>query len=211
MKKSKTILNSIMQRLHSAIYEFRIQELVRQITPHLYTGDRILDVGCGFGELGQAIMKSPHCPAEVKVSGLEQIKRSEELISIKYYDGQSIPYPDEAFDIVILADVLHHERDPHKLLEESSRITKRFLIIKDHKIEGFLAQKRIAFMDWAANAPYGIPCLYRYNTLQEWRRWYTRHGLIVEYEMLSMRLYPPFVNFVFGGSLQYFSILRKQK
>lgn len=199
-----------MQLLHSAIYERRIQELVSQITPHLCAGDRVLDIGCGFGTLGQAIMKSPHCPSGVNVSGLEKIKRSKELIPVKYYDDTSIPYPDETFDVVILADVLHHELYPHKLLDESKRVSKRFLIIKDHKVAGFLARERISLMDWAANAPYGIPCLYRYNTLQEWRDWYVYHGLIIEHEIESMRLYPPFFNFIFGGGLQYLAILQKQ-
>ncbi len=200
-----------MQFLHSAIYEHRIRYLVHQITPYLCAGDKVLDIGCGFGALGQAIMKSPDCPSGVNVFGLERIKRSKELISVEYYDGKYIPYPDEAFDVIILADVLHHELDPHKLLDESKRISKRFLIIKDHRIiEGALAWGRISLMDWAANAPYGIPCLYRYNTLQKWREWYVQHGLVIEHEMESMRLYPAWVNFMFGGKLQYLAVLRKQ-
>jgi ubiquinone/menaquinone biosynthesis C-methylase UbiE len=207
----KTILASAIKRLHSPIYERRLQELVRQITPHLREGDHVLDVGCGFGALGKEIMGSSNCPPQVKISGLERIERGNELIEVKFYDGNKIPYPDDAFDVVILADVLHHEKEPHRLIKECARVAKRLLIIKDHKTEGVFARQRISFLDWAANMPFNIPCLYRYNTREEWRRWHESHGLIVEYELNSMRLYPPIVNFIFGRRLQYFVVLRTNK
>ena len=72
---------------------------------------------------------------------------------------------------------------------------------------GLLAQARISLIDWAANAPYGVPCLYRYNTPREWAESHRRHGLSVETELSRMRLYPPGVNIVFGGALQYMVVL----
>jgi SAM-dependent methyltransferase len=197
-----------MKRLHAPVYASRLAELVRQITPHLRAGDRVLDVGCGFGTLGRAILDSPLCPAEVDVRGLERVKRGGEAIPVDEYDGVTIPHPDGSFDVVILADVLHHEHDPHRLIAECARVSRRLLVIKDHKVEGFLARQRIALLDWAANAPYGVPCLYRYNTPAEWGRWKRRHALEVEAELGSMRLYPFPYNFVFTGGLQYLGVFR---
>jgi hypothetical protein len=62
-------------------------------------------------------------------------------------------------------------------------------------------------MDCAANAPYGVPCLYRYNTKDQWRAARERQGLRVVEELNSMRLYPPGWNLVFGGRLQYLGVL----
>jgi hypothetical protein len=104
--------------------------------------------------------------------------------------------------------VLHHEEDPHRLIAECKRVSRRLLIIKDHKVEGPLAQQRISLLDWAANAPYGVPCLYRYNTPAEWDQWQKRHGLTPEAEMKSLRLYPFPYNLVFTGRLQYMGIFR---
>ena len=104
--------------------------------------------------------------------------------------------------------MLHHEEDPHQLLAETTRVTKRLLIIKDHELQGPLAQQRIALIDWAANAPHNVPSLYRYNTLQQWGEWHQRHHLLVERELPTMKLYTPVVNFLFGGRLQYMAVLR---
>ena len=203
------MLISIMKGLHYPIYKLRLKGLLPYITTYLRNGDRVLDVGCGNGALGRAIMESPLCPSRVKVIGLERIKRGSELSPVEFYDGQKIPHPEDSFDVVILADVLHHERDPHHLIDECKRIARRVLIIKDHKIEGVLAKQRISFMDWASNMQYGIPCLYRYNTAKEWTAWYKQHNLVVDQELHSMKIYPSIINHVFGGHLQYLAVLRK--
>jgi ubiquinone/menaquinone biosynthesis C-methylase UbiE len=203
------MLISIMKCLHYPIYKLRLRGLLPYITTYLKEGDQVLDVGCGNGALGRAIMKSPLCPPRVKVTGLERIKRGNKLSPIEFYDGQQIPHPKNSFDVVILADVLHHEREPHHLIDECKRITRRLLIIKDHKIEGALAKQRISFMDWASNMQYGIPCLYRYNSAQEWTAWYKRHNLFVDHELHAMKIYPSVINHIFGGHLQYLAVLRK--
>ena len=158
-----------MKRLHKPIYASRIQELVRRLTEHLHPGDHVLDVGCGAGELGAALMDSSDCPSGVVVSGLELVSREAELIPVREYDGHEIPYSSNTFDVVILADVLHHAQHPHKLIDECARVTRRQLIIKDHKLDGILAKPRVALLDWAANMPYDTSLLYRYNTAQQWR------------------------------------------
>ena len=153
-------------------------------------------------------MESPFSPPDVKVTGLERVRRDRPLYAIEYYDGQEIPYSKDAFDVVLLIDVVHHEVDPHHLIDECARVARRVLIIKDHAKEGFLAQQRISLMDWASNAPYGIPCLYRYNTVEEWKLWHERHGLLIHHELDSMKLYPGMMDFFFGGRIQYLAVLR---
>ena len=209
MAKKRGIVGWAMGRLHAPIYASRLRELVRRIVPHLEANDRVLDVGCGFGALGRAIMDAKECPPGVEVVGLEEVKREGSLIPVERYNGAAMPYDDGVFDVVILADVLHHAEDPGCLTAESARVARRLVVIKDHKLDGWLAQSRIAFIDWAANAPYGVPCRFRYNTLKEWRSLPPRHGLAVKQELASMRLYPPLVNLLFGRRLQYLAVLEK--
>jgi hypothetical protein len=57
----------------------------------LREGDQVLDVGCGIGALGRGIMDSPSAPKNVVVSGLERVRRGNELISVDEYDGKKIP------------------------------------------------------------------------------------------------------------------------
>jgi SAM-dependent methyltransferase len=203
-------MGSLMRGLHRPIYASRLRTLVRLILPALRQSDRVLDVGCGFGALGRALMDDGACPPDVQVRGLERYPRTGPLIEVDGYSGGPMPYDDSTFDVVILADVLHHEEDPDALLAECARVTRRAVILKDHKIDGPLAQWRVSFIDWAANAPYGVKCLYQYNTLQGWRACHERHGLHVQREMTSLMLYPKVVNLLFGRRLQYFAVLTRQ-
>ena len=193
-----------MQAMHGPVYRSRLRALTAAIQRHLRAGDRVLDVGCGFGHLGRSLLEAPGTPAGVTVRGLESAVRDGARIEIDAYDGRTMPHADNSFDIVILADVLHHEHDPDRLIAECKRVSRRLLIIKDHKREGLLAQPRIALIDWAANAPYGVPCLYRYLTWGEWNDCLARHGLKPVDQQRAMDLYPPVYNLLFGRRLQYF-------
>jgi SAM-dependent methyltransferase len=198
----------LLKRLHAPIYASRLETLVPLVLQHVRPGDLVLDVGCGFGELGQAVLRSPTCPADVLVRGLEIDPGETGLIPVDRYDGLKIPYPDRSFDIVILADVLHHAVDPDLLLDECVRIARRNVLIKDHKLDGPLAQYRVAFIDWAANWPYQRRCSFEYNTLERWHRLIQRSGLSVAREEASLAIYPPMVNFFFGGRLHYWVAAR---
>lgn len=196
-----------MANLHAPIYASRIRELVPRIISHLCEGNRVLDVGCGYGALGKALLDSPGLPKGIMIDGLEKIKRNKQLINIYEYNGVNIPFPDNTYDVVILADVLHHEPDLDRLISECIRVSCKLLIIKDHKLCGPLSQFRLQFIDWAANIPYGIPCLYQYYTTDQWICLRGRHGLNLIDETNSMNLYPPIINWIFGRKLQYMCVL----
>ena len=199
-------VRSLMKAAHAPIYGARLRELVRLILPHLRENDRVLDVGCGVGTLGHALMTHPSAPKGLTVTGLERFARGGEPIPVRQYDGRTIPDPDRSHDVVIVADVLHHDTDPDAVVRECVRVSRRLLIIKDHQIKGPLALQRISLIDWAANAPHGVPCLYTYNTPAQWDRFGERFHLKAVESHRSINLYPPIVNMMFGRSLQFLGV-----
>lgn len=203
-----TCLKALLRFLHGPIYQRRIDTLVALLAPHLRTGDRVVDIGCGFGQLGHELQNAVGNERNVEVTGLEKSPRGDELINVVPYPGGRIPFEDRSFDVVIVADVLHHESDPERLLDECIRVSRRLLVIKDHQLHGFAAKWRVSFIDWAANAGYGVKCLFRYNTARQWRELTRRKSLEPVEELQSMNIYPPVVNFLFGGSLHYFLVAK---
>jgi ubiquinone/menaquinone biosynthesis C-methylase UbiE len=199
------MLRPLLRTFHAPIYEHRKQVLVKLISPHLKPGDRVLDIGCGFGHLGRALMDAS---PDIQVEGLESVKRGGELIPVTAYSGHQIPFPDQTFDAVILADVLHHDEDQQRLLSEAVRISRNLVIIKDHIRGSVLSQQRICLLDWAANAGYNVPCLYKYHDLQEWHTLVKKFSSGVVEERTSIDIYPPFFNQLLGKSLHYFVVFQ---
>jgi ubiquinone/menaquinone biosynthesis C-methylase UbiE len=203
------MVKSLVRLIHEPIYKKRIDVLSTLIVPQLRAGDKILDVGCGSGMLGAAVLGHRNCPVGVTYRGLERAKRGGEPIEVIEHTTGPLPFEDREFDVVILADVLHHEERENFLIGEAARVCKRFLLIKDHKPEGFLGFWRICFLDWAANDPYGVKCLYRYHTRGEWATIFQEHELSPILEETSIDLYPALPNLIFGKRLQYFAVLKK--
>lgn len=199
-----------MAKMHKPVYEHRKRVLVSTILPHLNANDRVLDVGCGVGTLGKALMDEPGGPEGLVVEGLERYPRGGEPITVHGYEGGRMPFDDNTYDAVIVADVLHHEEDPAELLRECARVSRRLVIVKDHQVTGILAQQRISLIDWAANAPYGVKCLYRYNTPKQWAALPGELGMRTRAVHSSMRLYPFVFDVPFGGKLQYLAILEHE-
>lgn len=201
------LIGNLMKSMHAPVYRSRLAGLVGVITPELRATDRVLDVGCGNGQLGRALMDA--LPG-VTVAGLERAVRDGAAIEVTAYDGVTFPLEDNTFDVVIVADVVHHDLEPLRVLRECRRVAKRVVILKDHKVDGSavtLPYRRICLMDWAANVQYGIPCLYDYPTREGWHERFAEMGSQVLNEHTRLQLYPPPYRWFFTPGLQYLAVL----
>lgn len=191
--------------VHGAVaYRPRVRALCRLIVPHLRDGDRVLDVGCGGGALAAACVAA--VPG-VKFEGLERAPRGGESIPVTRFDGGVFPFEDGSFDVVLVADVVHHEAEPLGLLRECRRVARRTVLLKDHWHRSGGQFLRICALDWAANYAVGVPCLYRYGTPESWRTLLTDAGFGLRSVESPLHLYRQPFEWMFGGRLHFFAVL----
>ena len=90
-----------------------------------------LDVGCGTGSVLKALEKKSKYIYGVEISktSLELCKKKE--LQCELYDGKTIPFKSEYFDVVGSFNVLEHTDNPITFLDENLRVLKRggYLII----------------------------------------------------------------------------------
>jgi SAM-dependent methyltransferase len=86
---------------------------------------RVLDVGCGQGELAQRIATELHA----EVTGVDQSARMVELtrkrgVDARLGDVQELDFPDGSFDCVVAAWMLFHVPDLDRGLGEIARVLR---------------------------------------------------------------------------------------
>ena len=87
-------------------------------------GSKVLDVGCNSGEFLKLLQEKGCDAVGVDISEpLLEIAKGKGLNVIKA-DAETLPFPDQSFDVVILREVLVHLHDPVKALKEIKRVLK---------------------------------------------------------------------------------------
>ncbi len=197
---------NIAERIHAAYGTMhRIQVLRRHLEPLLPERGSVLDVGCGDGALSQEL--GAQRPG-LEIRGIDVRARPDAHIPVTLFDGKRIPHADDAFDCVLLIDVLHHCDPPEPLLAEAVRVTRRQILIKDHLLEGFLAGPTLRWMDRVGNARHGVPLPFVYWSEARWRRAWGELGLELDSFQVELGLYPPPLGIVFNRGLHFLANLR---
>ncbi|MDC7218932.1 MAG: class I SAM-dependent methyltransferase [Spirochaetales bacterium] len=99
----------------------------------LAPGKRILDLGTGTGYLAFPLARKN---SEMRIIGIDIVKQTiernkakaqeEEITNLEFlsYEGDSFPFPDDYFDIVVTRYALHHFPDIQSCFSELSRVIK---------------------------------------------------------------------------------------
>jgi 2-polyprenyl-3-methyl-5-hydroxy-6-metoxy-1,4-benzoquinol methylase len=110
---------------HLALW--RVQEKLAEIGSYLDLADRVLDVGAGNCILCQELGRRGHDVTPVDVTNLSFV---DEIVPVAY-DGKTLPFADDSFDVALVITVLHHAPDPDAVLAEVSRVARRIIVIEE--------------------------------------------------------------------------------
>jgi SAM-dependent methyltransferase len=139
-----------------------------------------LDFGSGDGwftrEIALAGIAEKVVPVDVKVwPGL--------VAPPVLFDGRSLPFQNEAFDLVFAVDVIHHCVDPRLALDELLRCSNRYFLIKDHSYQTFIGWCILSLLDELGNRRFRVPSPHHYQKDWSWdahiaSRGFTREALL---------------------------------
>jgi len=195
----------IAGRLHRRwVHARRVRVLSGHFAPLLGPGARVLDVGAGDGRLAAQLARAR---PDLDVRCIDVAVRPTSAFRVETYDGRRIPFADRAFDAVLLVDVLHHVDDPLGLLAEARRVGS-LVLLKDHALEGWLADPTLRFMDWVGNARYGIPLPFRYWPRSAWVEVFERLRLDVRSWRSALGIYPWPATLLFDRGLHFVAALQ---
>lgn len=192
----------------TVIHSRRLAALAPRLAGFIPPNTHLLDIGCGDGVLGALLREA--VPG-LEIQGVEVGPRQNCAIECRPFDGTNIPFPDSSFDGCLLVDVLHHITDPSPLIREACRVSREFLLIKDHLAETRVDHWTLRLMDWVGNRPHGVPLPYAYLSESQWNELYRKNHLAVVNTQREIPLYPPPFSFVFGRNLHFVSFLRKSE
>lgn len=102
--------------------ERRDMEVIAELVP---AGSRVLDLGCGHGELLAWLKQHKGCTGygvEIDDAGvLGCAQRGVDVIQLNLEEGLAL-FDDKSFDVVLQLDTLQHLRNTEKMLKETARV-----------------------------------------------------------------------------------------
>jgi SAM-dependent methyltransferase len=163
----KFIMLNLMKLFNEKIgFPLRWKYLVAYLSPYLRNSKKVLDLGASCGRLANELSKKL---PNIDFVGVDTYVQPKTFIPIKRYNGKEIPFPDNSFDCVIIIDVLHHDENPTVILKEARRVSKKYILIKDHFWNNKLDFLLLKYADYIGNKPYGVALPYNFLRISDWK------------------------------------------
>jgi ubiquinone/menaquinone biosynthesis C-methylase UbiE len=114
-------------RIYESAYELSIKKARTVLSPD----QKVLEIGCGTGIIAlgiapfvESVVATDISPRMVAVAKSKAESLSITNVEFRVCDGYALPYEGQAFDAVLLFNVLHFVKEPIALLHEAHRLLK---------------------------------------------------------------------------------------
>lgn len=176
MSLAKRLLNN--KFISYAIDKYRIGlgrdlKFTNLITSYLDPGSKVLDLGCGVCRITKLLTTKGYKVTPIDIQNLSIYKEIKPVI----FDGENIPFKSNSFDCVLILAVLHHTKNPEKIISEAKRVAPNIIIIEDvykNKSEKFI----IKILDSLYNLEF-LTHPYNYKNDAGWRKIFKNNKLKV--------------------------------
>lgn len=148
-ERAASIYTLFMNRSNKKLFE----ALCKKIEPLFHENTKVLELACGTGQLTFRLSK---CVASWTATDFsenmikEAKKRSKNnKIHFEVQDATALPYENELFDVVLIANALHIMPNPEKALAEIKRVLKPngILIAPTFVYDGKINKRMIWMME----------------------------------------------------------------
>ncbi len=85
----------------------------------------VLDLGAGEGYVGEEIQRQRGSVVQL----MDVIDMNRVGLPFQMYDGETLPVKDDSVDCTVLYFVLHHTRDPDRVISEALRVSRTSVIV----------------------------------------------------------------------------------
>jgi methionine biosynthesis protein MetW len=110
------------------VSERHVLEVIASLVP---AGSRVLDLGCGRGELLAHLIETKGCSGygiEIDDANVQaSLARGIDVIQLNLEEGLAM-FGDASFDVVLQLDTLQHLRNAEKMLRETARVGRTGIV-----------------------------------------------------------------------------------
>ena len=175
-------------KIHLAAQNAETRQRLEDIGGFISSSDQVLDVGCGNGKFGEAIAKA----YKADVRGVDVVNYANSDIKIDIYDGVSLPFKDNSFDVIVMCMMLHHVEHQEDLFDEAIRCSRRGLIIFEDTYFSPWQRLAIIWNDFYSNMVIGVikiikglegkgvlgmPLPYKFRSVAGWHSFFAQKSL----------------------------------
>lgn len=203
-------LRFLLRKFHQTFVQNRRQDGLAQHLARLAPPGkiRILDVGCGSGQIAANLQR--RLP-ESEILGVDVLVRPETFIPVQAFDGAHLPFEDKSFDYVMLVDVLHHTDQPLEVLKECLRVARHGVWLKDHLCNSLWDRFRLRCLDFVGNWGHGVVLPYNYLSSLQWEQGFEQLRVTPRNWQSRLELYSPKLAWLLENHIHFVAHLEPLK